>query len=161
MYISYKVWFKKKKKKSHFGESNQEINPARSKPFLSKNCGCINPSTRFWGQMIQILYFQIHKRPTKGFLLQKTLRNLTILHPILWGLTPGLGPRGTVPQTQLLYDAHSDSVASFHKSPMYFKINPPLIFFTSKGGGGCNFLRLYLKRVLWTFIILLKQYFKK
>lgn len=146
MYITYKIRFKKKKLKSHFGESNQEINPARSKPFLSKNFGCVNiieafdPSTRFWGQMIQILYFQIHKRPTKGFLLQKTLRNLIILHPILWGLTPGLGPRGTVPQTQLLYDAHSDSalVASFCKSPMYFKINPPLIFFTSKGGEGGN-----------------------
>lgn len=64
-------------------------------------------------------------------------------------------------------DAYSDSaiVASFHKSLVYYKFNPSLIFFSlqkvRKRWGECNFIRLYLKRVLCTFIILLKQYFKK
>lgn len=133
--ISHTRYHLKKKKKSHFGESNQEINLAKSKPFLSENFGCIDiiealdPPPDFGAKSYD---FQSQKRPTKVFLLHKTLRNLVTLHPILWGLTHGLHPWGTAPQAQLFYDAHSDSalVASFHNSPTYFKINPSLIFFS-------------------------------
>lgn len=68
---------KKKKKNSHFGESNQEINPARPKPFLSEIFGCVNiiealdPPPDFGAKLYKFCIFKFTKGQPKFFYFRK------------------------------------------------------------------------------------------
>lgn len=67
----------KKKKNSHFGESNQEINPARPKPFLSEIFGCVDiiealdPPPDFGAKLDKFCIFKFTKGPPKFLYFRK------------------------------------------------------------------------------------------
>lgn len=118
---------------------------------------CIFKFTK--GQSKFFFFFTSEKDEEFGYLTSCPMRFFGLFYP----LTSGLGPQGIAPRTELFYDASSDSVlvASFHKSPEYFKFNPRLdfnfFFFSAskgerKGWGNCNFIWLYFKRGLCTFV---------